>query len=540
MLRPIFFIISVGTLLFVYMNHMVFFTACLAIHEQRIDGNRHFCSCNTLQTKEVEKDNHRSCCFLCCCTGGRTANRDGTASQMEKITRKLLTRFILQSCVRWTGILVFLGYLGVSIWQMTYFKVELFKKTSVTTDSYFSKFHSVNSRRFTSDFYLNFVLPGRLDYTAQQTTDFLSNVEKKLIHNKNIDPSSSISWYTTYKSSRYCNILSEAAFKSSLQEFLQSNPTFANDLMFDENGRITVSRFYFKTRNIQAYEDSIGLKESLLDLKVLSDNDKDLAKGMLKMYKKGNGITSEGHDGEERNVNEDDYEENDTFEDAIIVHSPGFIYTDKHASPLKESTLIIGIQVAVSSVLLTITCPHPLYFVQALFWYASVWIGVFGFLAFLEVSMDAVAMIMIVLSSCYVAEVISHTLISFFYTYGMDRRSRATEVLDTTSVILFNTTLGSFIGLLVLLVEKSYVFITVFKILCVSTAVCFLHSFLFIPVGLSVFGPSSSCCLSKESNTSKCRSINVPEIFASSMDVIHSDVNGDGVDNKAFKDDEKL
>ena len=508
--------------------------ACLSIHEQRIDDNRHFCTCNTLQSKEEGKANGRSCCFLCCCTGGGAVNRDSAASRMEKLTRTFLSRFILHRYVRWIGVVAFLGYLGVSIWLAVNFKVATFKENTVTSDSYFSKFHAINSQQFSTDFYVTFTLPGNYDYTDPATIGLLSNLKHQLADNRNINPTSLTSWFEAYSDSEFRNLSSEAEFISSLKEFLKARPAFTNDISFDENGTITASRFYCKTRDIQSYDDHIRLKESLLDHKVITDEDDDLrenlhrGRGKRRLDNNDNDELDDAKTEIDGNdvVDDDDDDDDDEIDDAtmassispsstggsniskfsmtgtknaVVLHSPVFLYTDNFNSPLKQSAIIIGIQVAVSLLLITLACPDPLSFIHGLFWYASIWVGIIGFLVLFDVHMDSVSMVIIITCSCYAVDVVTHTLTSFYYTFGIDRLSRATEVLSTTGVILFHTTLGSFLGLLVLLLEKSYVFITVFKVLSVASAVSFLHAFLFIPIALSFFGTRNSACPETES-----------------------------------------
>ena len=560
---------------------MVFFMACLSIHEQRIDDNRHFCTCNTLQSKEEGKAYGRSCCFLCCCTGGGAVNRDNAASNMEKLTRTFLSRFILHRYVRWVGVVTFLCYLGVSIWLAVNFKVATFKENSVTSDSYFSKFHAINDQQFSTDFYLTFTLPGNYDYTDPAAIGLLSNLKQQLADNKNINPTTFISWFEAYSDSEFRNLSSEAVFTSSLKEFLKAQPTFINDISFDENGTITASRFYCKTRGIHSYDDHIRLKESLLDHKVITDEDDDFRENLHRGRGKHrlDDDDNDELDDAKTEIDGNDVDDNEIDDaimassilpsstggsnsskfsvtgtkNAIVLHSPVFLYTDNFNSPLKQSAIIIGIQVAVSLLLITLACPNPLSFIHGLFWYSSIWVGIIGFLVLFDVYMDSVSMVIIITCSCYAVDVVTHTLTSFYYTFGIDRLSRATEVLSTTGVILFHTTLGSFLGLLVLLLEKSYVFITVFKVLSVASAVCFLHAFLFIPIALSFFGTRSSVCSEIISSTGEGRSIKISESLNLTLEipntisktkVIENGANPGtqefGVDNKTFQYNERF
>ena len=480
---------------------MMFFTACLAIHEQRIDENRHFCFGNKIETKKMAQNNNMSLCFVSCCTGEKPSRRFDTASKLEQLTRTVLSRSVLQTNVKIISMFIFLGYLCVSVWQSTHFTVGVIERDLVTKESYFSKFHTINDKLFSNDIYLTFIIPGHMGDSNKHIADNLSYLERTIKGNRYTDASSQVSWISSYIASTSWNLTSHPLHLDALNAFLTLKPDFVSDISFNELGMIVASRIYVKTSNIQSYHDIVNLKNSFLESKGITDDHENLM-DLIESKKTETGSNTD-----------EDTTDDDFLEDRIVLYSPSFLYIDKYFSPLQEIGLMIGVQIATSVLLLTLACPHFLVFIHGLLWFLFMWLGIIGFVALLGTSMDSVVLVIFALGSCYIVEVTIHSLYSVYHTTETDRRSSAYEVLITTSVVLFSTMLASFIGLLILLVAESYVFRCVVKILSVITTVCWLHSFFFIPIGLSVLGPKGDIHLDSQAQSDEVRVIQIPKVF---------------------------
>ena len=454
---------------------MVFFTACLAIHEQRIDANRHFCGCNVVkQKKEIPLS--RSCCFRCCCSGEKPTSQNGTSSRMELLTQKFLSYFVFRSYIKWPILILFFVYTGISIWQITNYKVGIFMPDYVTRNSYFRTFNELNTRLFKSNFYISFIIPGYILYQDKTSMKNVYNVVEHTASNY-IDQSAAVSWFIEYEKTYSSTLPPNSTFIESVRMFIKSNAEYQNDVEFDSNGTIISTRIYVKTRNIHFPSDIQFLKQKLLVNDAITDKENDLDRNIIQSNGNERNHKSSSHKNLKSNI--------------ITLYAPLFVYTDEWNSPLSESLILIMTLVVVNTILTTIFCPHPFSAVAVVISMVSNMLGLFGLMSLLKVEMTPFSMIVIVLGACYTVDIITQTMYSFFNKLGIDRKSRAFEVLSTTSVALFNTTLASFIGQLVLFVEKSYVFLTVMKIVLTITAICFIHSAFIIPIGLSMVGPKS-------------------------------------------------
>ena len=451
---------------------MVFFTACLAIHEQRIDANRHFCGCNVVKPKK-EIPLSRSCCFRCCCSGDKPTSQNGTASRMELLTQKFLSYFVLRPYIKWPMLILFTVYTGISTWQITHYEVGIFKPDYVTRNSYFRTFNELNTRVFTSNFYVSFIIPGHILYQDKASMNNVFSVAENTANNY-IDQSSTVSWFNEYEKKYSSTLPPNTTFIDSIKLFIKANSEYQNDVEFDRNGTIVSTRIYLKTHNMRFPNDIHFLKENFLANGAITDKESDLDRNIIQSKIDKRNYTSSSH--------------KISNSKTITLYAPLFVYTDEWNRPLTESLILIMTLVVVNAILTTLFCPHPLSAVAVVVSMVSNILGLFGFMSLFKVEMTPFSMIVIVLGACYTVDVITQTMYSFFNIIGIDRKSRTFELLSTTSVALFNTTLASFIGQLVLFVEKSYVFLTVMKIIMTITAISFIHSAFIIPIVLSMVG----------------------------------------------------
>ena len=454
---------------------MTFFTACLAIHEQRIDQNRHCCTCTEIQPKK--EATNRSCCYLCCCTGDGSKAADNVASILEKLSRMLVSCFVLRSFFKMLVLPIFVIFVAFSIWKTNSFTIGLYNPEHLTS-SYYRKFVDTNDRVFKSDFYVTFVIPGFIHYGDFNFTNDVSFLKESLAANENIDSSSFISWCEAYI--RFLNTsdpFKNDTFDDRITTFLSSHTQFKHDFAFDRDGTIISTRVYVKTRNVRTMTDILLLKQSLLIEKYISDR--------TAVLEKNNYITQV-----KSKMSKTDKLQNMTKRLTLTLYAPMFIFVDKYTRPLIESLIQIGVLIATNIILTTIVCPHVRVIVIQLFSFATTLVGLSGMMSVFGVEMTSFSMIIVVLGMCYVGDVNTHMLYSFYTTFRIDRQSRAHAVLTTTSITYFNTIIASLLGLLVLLLAKSYIFVTVMKILMITLILCFVQSILIYPIVLSLFGPN--------------------------------------------------
>ena len=395
----------------------------------------------------------RSYCFLCCCTGDRSKAAVNTSSTMESLSRKLVSYWVLRSWFKTLMLALFLIFTGLSIWQTCSFKIGDYNPELLTRSSYYRKFAEINDRVFTSDVYVTFVIPGSVLYKdrSRPSTD-ISVLKDNLAANDNIDLESFTSWIGVYEKFLNTSGPVNGSFDRQITIFLSSHSQFKNDFALDKSGNIISSRVYVKSRNVRNFEDIRLLKESLLKDHFISESTSKLDRH-------------------------------------ITLYSPTFIFVDKHSRPLTESLIQIGILIATDIILTTLACPNLRFVIIQLCSLVTTVIGIFGLMSVFSIEMTTFSMIIVVFGMCYIASINTHMIYSFYNTVAIDRQSRAHTVLTTTSVSSLNLIIASLLGLLALLLIKSYIFVTVMHILMIALALSFVQAALIYPISLSIFGP---------------------------------------------------
>ena len=470
-----FFSLSVVTFIYNYVNHILFFTACLAIHERRIDSLRHCCTCRKLESREKLRESGASFCTICCCSGRRATSREQIESPMEKLARILLSRYVLTPVVKTIAVIVCICYIAATIYGVINLQVDSIQPREVKDISYFSHFETVDLNHFPREYTLSFTIMKSYDYQhySSNIQEYINNVKQlKLIENQ-----------THF----WCDSHGQTGKNSSLVQqlrvsFLSDNPIFANDvLMSSDNGTILASRFYMKTKSAPSTKEMIVLKKKLKKIYLLPYDFDETA------YKLKHDMDNDDDD----DFDDDDYEDMLEENNIILANSPDFIHTDSYRLPLKEIIRIAAGYLATSCFLTLLFVPHPFLPFHMAIMFISFLLGIIGISYYVGIYITPVPMIVIMFGCGYGVEVIIHSYYGYMTSKGTDRGSRTNSILSTASPILFHTNFASFLGLLVLLVVESYVFQTVFRVLEVSLALCVLYAVFFIPVSLAFTGPGS-------------------------------------------------
>lgn len=464
----------VTTMLFNYFNHFVFFTSCLALHEHRIDAELHFCCWNKLTPRQQLIDEGRNCCVICCCSGKRPETREDTESGPERLSRKLMSRYILTAPMKFFTTLTYLVYLVFVIWGLTLYDMDSVQVKKVLPKSYFSNWDKYWAREFQNETTIQFVSVHPHGYTQNQTIvmDFEKSIKSKHFMNQE----SFHSWFESYSASNFKNFSTEEAFLASVENaFLPQNPVFKYDLVVDKiRPRVIASRFYMKTKHVPSTKEMMKIKEELHEM---VDDINEYIEDDLKAKKEETGSSVYPFTWQ---VDDDKY---------FIAHSPDFLATDWYKLPLWEILKIAAIQFVLLFSLSLVLNPSIGLAIQLPFCYFSMVAGIFGISHFFGVYLTPVPMIVYMVACSYSCEVIAHTYYAFMQAAGINRAARMNAVLSTISQAIFHTIFGQFLGLLVLIVDESYVFVTVFQLTIITTGSCVIHAILWIPTFLAFVGP---------------------------------------------------
>ncbi|KAH9515406.1 hypothetical protein Btru_014375 [Bulinus truncatus] len=234
---------GVGVLL-CYVCNATFFAACLTFHGRRVYSKRHTFTFKKVDKSRAELSNEgNTCCYAYLCGGAIPESPNDDQSVCEKAPKYFLTNFVLFKPVRLIIVILFVCYLGVSIWGCTKLRQGLELKDLVLDTSYFHKYQVWDTEDFGSKLPISFVTVKEKDYkdptTLMNIIALLNETKKDAYIDKNIHNC----WLTEFYKEPLINTTDDDAFFDRLNEFLMRRPGFRNDIVFgSDNKSITASR----------------------------------------------------------------------------------------------------------------------------------------------------------------------------------------------------------------------------------------------------------------------------------------------------------
>ena len=104
----------------------------MTLNEKRVSSNRHFITCRKISKREEAEKEVKSKCFLFCCTGSPHQKREEIEGPLEKYPKRLLTKIVLNKIAKVVIIVLFVGFIGVSIYGALSFEEDFNLKDLVT------------------------------------------------------------------------------------------------------------------------------------------------------------------------------------------------------------------------------------------------------------------------------------------------------------------------------------------------------------------------------------------------------------------------
>ena len=453
--RKIHFLRFTGVaVMFCYLNYVTFFLGCMVAHEQRVSSRRHCCTCHIISpSTRNKKDNLlQDQPYSCFCTGQPPDKRSEVEGPLEKYPPKLISKFILLNPVKVIVLVFFAVYLGVSVWGVTNFQQGLVLNNLVAEDSYFFQYSQKDTNYFRSSLPISVNIPFTMTYSNNQTWTKVFKLQSDLQAVQDIDKTKSLNWYQSYRDSAVFDSSSEFNFITALRtKFFISMQHFENDVKFDSsNTSIVASRFYvFGT--------------------VVSDSNKQGA--LLKNLRSLVSSSSIPN---------------------AIVFAPAFIFYEQYIAILPNTLQTLGIAVAAIFVVTAIFLPHPVLVLFVTITLAMIIVGLFGFMYFWGLTLSSITMIHIIMSVGFSVDFSAHICHGFMDSAHHDRNEGAKGAIIRAGGPIFNGAMSSFIGIIMLLFSKSFIFKSFFKVMFLIIVFGAAHSLLFLPVVLSIIGPKFS------------------------------------------------
>ncbi|KAL3871066.1 hypothetical protein ACJMK2_039087 [Sinanodonta woodiana] len=432
------------TLGFVFINHMTFFAACLALHEKRVSLNRHCCTCMPVESPAKLKEKGRSRCFICCCSGKEPSSSEELEGHCQTVPKTFMSRFALYLPLKTISMLLYLTYLAVSIWGATNLKYDMLDSKMISPHSYSYLYNKISFEHFDKREFVMFFIDGYVNHSDLVTHGKVSDIINILKTSKSIDDGFAVNWLNAYElytsSSNQHNLI-------ALNQFFEQYKEYKNDVHYSksENDNITASRIYVRTVNLKTSEQVISL-----------------------------------------------YKEMKQFNKIDIL--PGFAYSSvsnriESATELQSNMLRPLITAIIALALISfIVIPQPIICLVVIWTAASIMLGTFGFLWLWGVSLTTISILYVILTTAYAIEVAVHCCFAFYYVEAIDNQSRVYSSLTRANSPIFTMIFGSILGLPFLLLVRSYVFNTIFKVAILTLSFSAAHAIFFLPMILSICG----------------------------------------------------
>ncbi|VDM42575.1 unnamed protein product [Toxocara canis] len=226
-------------------------------------------------------------------------------------------------------------------------------------------------------------------------------------------------------------------------KFTGGSNQWATDIKFNEDGSIQAFRFQVALRNI------------------VEPNDHKMAAKMLR---------------------------------AIADRQPFHVQIYHETFPFADQYLII-MAATVRNILISLVCmstvallliPSLSSSLLILVSIISICTGVFGYMTFWDVNLDAVSMISIIMSIGFAVDLSAHITYAFVTSHG-NSRERVIMALGTLGWPIFQGATSTIAGISILYTVDAYIIQTFFKTIWLTMVIGLLHGLSFIPVALSFF-----------------------------------------------------
>ncbi|KAK3100784.1 hypothetical protein FSP39_025281 [Pinctada imbricata] len=453
------FCITTGiAVLFCYLNQLFFFVPCLVINERRVEENRHFLlCCKRLKSKEEDKE-YRSKCSILCCSGHKPDKREEYDGPLERFPKILIKAVIRKLPCKIIILILFLCYLGISIYGTVNLKQGLELRNLATTESYYYKYTTWDATFFREDIPISFVIRSTKDYSSSKVRNDTKSLIQKAKQDSHIISDQGINWLSNFENSTLFNATNEDTFASSLMLFLNTaqGSIFRTDISF-ENSKISSSRFYVFSDNVKDSTEQADL--------------------MLRMRE----IASES------NL-------------PVFAYSPAFIFFEQYVQILPGTLQTVGIAIAVMLIITTAFMPQPIMIILVSVTMVMILVGIFGFMYFWDLTLSSITMIHLIMTVGFSVDFSAHICHAYLsvsstkvFNDGQEkgeRNERVEKALDRAGGPIINAAISSIVGILMLILSKSYIFQSFFKLMLLVILFGLVHSVFLLPVILSFIGPT--------------------------------------------------
>ncbi|XP_062568477.1 uncharacterized protein LOC134230660 [Saccostrea cucullata] len=432
---------------FCYINQLTLFVPCMVINERRADKSRHAFTCLKTKSKEELKEEGRSTLYQCCCAGRPADTPEDYSNFIQKYPTKFCQFLVGNFVGKIFILLVFITYLGFSIYGCLNLKQGLELQNLVSEKSYLYKFNVWNKQYFDDVTPVSFNFDKTLNYHTQEVQNEMASYIKKVKDNVYISPHFDRFWLDVYSQSSLFNNSSKTSFINGLKQFMQYRPDLSNDVAFDSSETsIIASRFHVMSEPMLSTTDSGNLMQNVREL------------------------ASE-------------------CKFSVFAYTPGFIFYEQYVEIFPATMQTLGIAVAVMMVVTTIFMPNIFLVVIVTVTLVIILLGIVGFMHFLDLTLSSITMIDLIMTVGFSVDFSAHICHAYMSVSGNTRKEKVHQALSRSGGPIFNSAFSSILGILMLIFSKSYIFLSFFKLMLIVMIFGLFHALWVLPLFLSIIGP---------------------------------------------------
>lgn len=448
-----------ASILFCYVYTVTFFGAFLALNGRREASNRHWLTC--LKIPSVNSD-HGTEMYNICCVGGDYDKNTGAEKKqpVSNFFKDYYGPFLIKPLVKGAVIFLYLVYLASSIYGCFQVQQGIELYDLAADKSHVETFNKMD-RKYFSDYgpSVMVIVNEEFPYWNKTKRFQLDGCLKAFKQLKFVHADVYTSWldsYLSYGQEKHLNLDDKDVFLRNLSDFFDVHPFLKQDV--NKTGdAIHASRFFIQTVDIASAAKEIEM------LNGLRDTAKNCSVASLSVYNRD------------------------------------FIFMDQYDVVVSSTIKNVGVITAVMLVVSLLLIPNPICSLWVTYSIGSVTVGVTGFMALWDVSLDSISMIIFTVCIGFTVDFSAHVSYAFASSNKHSPDDKAVDALSHLGYPILQGAVSTILGVLVLAWSKFHTFRTFFKLFFLVMLIGMVHGLVFIPVLLTSIAFCSGKKQAKES-----------------------------------------
>ncbi|KAM4718191.1 patched domain-containing protein 3 [Anableps anableps] len=433
------------SIIFCYIYTITFFGAFLALNGRREASNRHWLTCMKVPSEKLDTQTELS---NICCVGGSYDKLTGAEKKQlaSNFFKDYYGPCLMKPWVKGVVVIVYLAYLSTSVFGCFHIQQGIELYDLAADNSHVTRFN-IMDRQYFYDYgpSVMVIVKGEMAYWDENKRSQLQACLEDFKEPHFIDRDIYTSWldsYLSYGQEKHLNLDDKDVFLSNLAPFFELYPFFKQDVNLTGDA-IHASRFFIQTVNITKASKEIE---------------------MLKDFKSIVGRCQAA---------------------SLLVYNHAFIYFDQYDVVVKSTIKNVAVITAVMLVVSLLLIPNPICSLLVTCSIGSVTVGVNGFMALWDISLDSISMIVFTICIGFTVDFSAHVSYAFVSSEKPHPNDKAMDALSSLGYPIIQGALSTVLGVSVLSTSEFHTFRTFFKIFFLVMFIGMVHGLIFMPVFLT-------------------------------------------------------